>query len=274
LQNGAARSICTANLIIRHQAVATPVQQQFLIELEWFRDLSGRGFELAPERAALRRRAWPPPEAVTISEAAPEITYSPGKPERLVLRGKLQTYHPLVVFDALFDSFSRVDDKQSLLEFVNKYGPLTREGTRSNEGDPVEPLLRHAAQMREVLDAYNTNQIEAMQKILGPKGSPLGHGPISETQWKLVFGADTKTPLLQFMPRNLLYAIWMQLAQRIVAGDKLKNCPFCGIMFRAGVGASVRADAKFCSEEHRLQYHSRHRPSRRRSLRPDQLNNI
>jgi len=36
----------------------------------------------------------------------------------------------------------------------------------------------------------------------------------------------------------------------------IKQCLHCGVRFEAGRGAGRRADAKFCSEEHKIAYHS------------------
>jgi hypothetical protein len=69
----------------------------------------------------------------------------------------------------------------------------------------------------------------------------------------------------QIRPINLMDALWFQLGQELASNKKLSTCLQCGQLFEAGLRTGRRADAKFCSDEHRTLYHSLNRKPARRS---------
>ena len=69
----------------------------------------------------------------------------------------------------------------------------------------------------------------------------------------------------QIMPTDLMQALWFQLGEVLASNIKLSSCLQCGKLFEVGVGSGRRADAKYCSDEHRTLYHSLNRKPARRS---------
>lgn len=230
---------------------------QPLTDFEWFRDPAG--YELLAGRAAAYL-CQPPVEGVSIFTIPPQLAPLPAQPERIVRGGgQLQPYRPFEYFSRLFDQFSKDDSPKGLLNFVERFGPLTNDGCDPKQGEDVTVLAKHATQMRRLLDAYASGQKSAMAGILGPKGAELGNSPIGELQGRLIFDPATERPRLRLIPKNLLNAIWLELAQCVTEGAPLKACLQCGEFFEYGVGTPRRADAKFCSDEHRVAFNSRKR---------------
>ena len=66
---------------------------------------------------------------------------------------------------------------------------------------------------------------------------------------------------------SLLNAMWLQLATKISGGAKFHSCELatCGMPFEVGSVFGRRADARFCSDPHRIEFNSRKRQKARRS---------
>jgi hypothetical protein len=64
---------------------------------------------------------------------------------------------------------------------------------------------------------------------------------------------------LKLEPPSLLDAIWLQFGQAITSDAVLHFCAQCGNTFEAGGKSGRRADAKFCSDECRIEFNSRKR---------------
>jgi hypothetical protein len=73
---------------------------------------------------------------------------------------------------------------------------------------------------------------------------------------RLTLDPDAKTPRLRVTPRCLLDALWVQLGQALSGGGAFRQCQHCGQLFEAGGATGLRADAKFCSKEHKIAFHS------------------
>jgi hypothetical protein len=60
---------------------------------------------------------------------------------------------------------------------------------------------------------------------------------------------------------SLLNAMWLQLATKISGGAKFHSCELatCGMPFEVGSVFGRRADARFCSDPHRIEFNSRKR---------------
>ena len=63
------------------------------------------------------------------------------------------------------------------------------------------------------------------------------------------FGRDFKRRkwLLRFAPRNLIGALWLQLAESIAGDKQWEGCPGCGQWLEVKAAAH-RADRRYCSE--------------------------
>ena len=233
-----------------------------LIEFEWYRDENQSGWVIKPEefpRSVPLPGIDPRGETGTLTDHLSR-NISVRKPRRIVHRnGKLRRYWPLRDYDRLYNQFSRVASPEELRSFIEKFGPLSTEGRNPEGGDNVIHLLDHAKQMRLLLDAYATGRTKEIAKLLGPKGLPLGDGPIGDVKAIIVFDSVTEKPRLQFIPRNLLNAIWLQLGEHLGGNLNLIECRLCGKMFERGVGTTRRADAEFCSDQHRIEFNSKKR---------------
>src|SRR6266567_3959923 len=107
--------------------------------------------------------------ASTISPAAREFTWSRDPDgyhllntgERVARLGKrLETYKPLELHENLFGEFASIrQTADGVLSFVKKFGPLTREGTDSPEGEEVAAIIEAAQTISRLLLANERKQI-------------------------------------------------------------------------------------------------------------------
>jgi hypothetical protein len=60
---------------------------------------------------------------------------------------------------------------------------------------------------------------------------------------------------------SLMDGLWLQLAQKVSGEAKFRTCelPSCRQIFEVGSNSSRRADARFCSDAHRIEFNSRKR---------------
>jgi hypothetical protein len=178
-----------------------------------------------------------------------------GRPARIVPRGgKLVPYRPLEKDGGklyrIFASLGSTDE--GVFDFVNRFGPLTEEGNREC-GEEVLFSLTNAASMRDVLSCP--------LKERGAYFSRFGDNGLrwSRIDVALAFNRITDRPQFRLMPPTLVNALWIQLGQALCSDASIRNCLHCGEWFEAGPGTGRRADAIFCSDEHRIAYNSRRR---------------
>lgn len=67
---------------------------------------------------------------------------------------------------------------------------------------------------------------------------------------------------IEYRPKTLLEAMRVQLALMLIDENGLVYCAYCHQPFEAGMGSGKRADAKFCSKEHRILHNSQKRTKR------------
>jgi hypothetical protein len=147
--------------------------------------------------------------------------------------GQLQRLH-LIHYPMLFKEFANVKTPQDLLAFVTKYGPLTP----SRKGDEIPPLLDEAASMKDCFKR-------------GVKKLPVW------PNLKAWFATDAKgTVSLKISPVRLLDAIWLQLGQALSEGAQWRQCEHCGDWFPVGGKSGRRLVARFCSDQHRIDFNS------------------
>jgi hypothetical protein len=205
----------------------------FLVELDWWRDPKGYRLEG--------------------SEANPR--------ERRVVRrgGKLVPCRPLDRCEDLFRIFANhVRSAETLLEFVNNFGALTRAGDDPKKGDPVAELLDHAGRMRELLRlgseprlfSLGNGRLEELLSTVWRLGLMLGGATLS-----LIIDPATQSPRLRFLANSLLDGLWIQLGRALSGGASFGQCRHCGELFQRGRGHR-RIDAQFCSDEHRKRFNS------------------
>ena len=128
-------------------------------------------------------------------------------------------------------------------DFINNYGPFTHAGI-AGRGDPVLTIINQAEEMTKRL-----NLLSADSRL----GAKI---PITSLRGFLVTDRATGGIALKIVPATLRDALWLQLAQALSDGTRMRKCRHCDEWFRAGAGTDRRADAEFCSDEHRKRSNS------------------
>ena len=226
------------------------------MEFDWFRDPVGYG---------LVEKSWP---ASTDGQAGfLSRDFVAGRIVTIKRKGgPLERYSPLDKYNFLFLSFLRsVKDAESLLQFVQDYGPLTERGLDKDGGDDVPFVIEHARAMSSwVTDdadglTPNSRQKSAWQNL---NSAVVKSGAIQlpKPTMALIYDPPSGTLKIRISPESLLDALWLQLVQNCQGTDTTsKTCDYCGTPFMAGRGTKRRFDAKFCTPAHQIAYHSRKR---------------
>jgi hypothetical protein len=186
-------------------------------DFTWYRDL--KGYRLIPAKLP---RPRPGQSLLDVSPAGVE-------PARIVRNGgELQSYQPLDKFPNLFRQFiDMATSEKGVLEFINKFGPLSIQGLRG-KGDVVPAIMDQA------------------QAMIRPGTMQLNKLNASIMQ-------DRNEMRLKVSPVCLLDALWLQLAQ---ANTRSQECRQCHKAFLVGVAVGRRRDARFCSDECRIEFNS------------------
>lgn len=173
---------------------------------------------------------------------------------RVVRKGNgqknLELCRPLDLTDSLFRIFSHVNTAEKLLDFVELYGPLTHAGNDEVHGDYVNLALSNADHMRQILRTWSPEQPDSASLKLA------NSFPLVRIDASLAWDRRMKSVKWELRPDTLLDALWLQLGRAVTLGVHLRQCQHCGEWFEAGRGSGRRADAKFCSEAHKIAYHS------------------
>jgi hypothetical protein len=179
---------------------------------------------------------------------------SGGRPARIVRRGgKLVPYRPFDKVDGLYRVFANlVTTEEKLLEFVNRYGPLTEYGNQEC-GEELLFGLSHASEMGTLLSRFSAERAAYFSRF-GEKGLAWSRIDVA-----LAFNPMTNKPQFRLTPPSLANALWLELGQALSSDASIRNCLHCGGWFEAGPGTGRREDAKFCSDAHRIAFNSRKR---------------
>jgi hypothetical protein len=191
---------------------------------------------------------WRDPEGYRISDRRP------AEPRRIVRKGKGATpwvpLHPLAKTRDLFLIFARTaNTAEGLLSFIQTYGPLTYYGNA--QGELVDDLIIHAGGMRGLIDSISSHALR----------DPALEGnydvaPGCTVNAVVVWDSIGKNYRWEFRPSTLLDGLYLQMGEAITRGAQIGKCAHCGDWFEAGQGAGRRAGAKFCSDDHKITYHS------------------
>src|SRR5260370_1643041 len=165
--------------------------------------------------------------------------------------GALAPYRPLYVYDSLFKIFAKVRTEDDVLHFVEKFGPLTRDGLDARKGELVEGVLAHADTMRDLFFFSTGDRARRAAVLAG-----LQVNPFAELEVTLDLDAGSEDLRLRLCPTSLLDAVWLQAAQHLSTGATLRQCQHCGQWFELGRSTGRRLDAKFCSDQHRVSFNS------------------
>jgi hypothetical protein len=224
-----------------------------LKDFEWYRDR--RGYRIVPFGSMVPpnapwRKKW------AAHEGSPWIVPN-GKQE------DVSKYKPFARGADLCPVFASVKTAEALLRFVNDHGPLTQLGVHSLQlsaeseiipaGEDVSSGLREAEMFRELL---------RLQTLGNPRGlashfeSKIAGYVRSGRAGRVEIVPDSERGVrLRVVPPHLLGAIWCQLALKLPDAI-LRECPHCHEVFEVGHGTR-RADARFCCNEHKIEYFNR-----------------
>jgi hypothetical protein len=156
----------------------------------------------------------------------------------------------------LFLIFARIGNTaEGLLSFVQTYGPLTYYG--NSQGELIDDLIIHAKGMQGLIDSISSH---AQQPAL--EGN-YDVAPGSTFNAVVVWDSIKKNYRWELRPSTLLDGLWLQLGEAITRGAQIGKCAHCGDWFETGGGTGRRAGAKFCSEDHKIAYHSLKRSRRK-----------
>ena len=173
-------------------------------------------------------------------------------PRRLVRNGpnRTEVLCPPLTGEEFRIFAANATNDAGLLAFVNQYGPLSWMGFDAKMGDVVDHVMWDARTMRDLL------AVSADEHSLGPDPGPAYVGSFISVDAAVVWDPASKSLRWQFRPNSLLDALWLQFGQAVTRGAQLRACEHCGAWFEAGAGTGRRADAKFCSDEHRITHNS------------------
>lgn len=174
-----------------------------------------------------------------------------------------------------YKAFANVSTDKDLVEFMNCYGFLESvnsigpsflriesgklyaiKGAPEPNGESVREHLESAGFFRELLRAR-------LQRRLSQGAATwvesFGTDGIGEIQMRFDKHGVFR-PVLT--PTSLMSGLFWQLINSKRAGAQYRSCQYCGVIFQVGVGSGRRADAKFCSDEHKKEFNSRKRSIR------------
>jgi hypothetical protein len=157
--------------------------------------------------------------------------------------GSKKMVAPLENSPELYLIFVRsVSAPENVLEFVQRYGPLTLDGYDPARGDNVDLVLLQARSMLAMVQAAEARNPKVGFRI------PIMAG--------VHFDPKTAHYRWRMEPRTLLDGLWLQLGQAVTRGVEIAQCKHCGSWFECGGGTGRRVGAMFCSEEHKIAFHS------------------
>jgi len=114
---------------------------------------------------------------------------------------------------------------------------------------PIEYVISHARNMQALLDTVATQKPPARE-------GRFEVAPGSTLYAAVVWDPVTESPKWELRPSTLLDGLWLQFGQSVTRGAEIRGCAHCGNWFEAGRGTGRRAGSKFCSEEHKIAFHS------------------
>jgi hypothetical protein len=231
--------------VIYYPSQGKTLPMPLLFDFEWSKD--AKGYRLVdPEPAR-------PPPIVHPDfqfEIPPTLLEKIGKPQRVVPNGgNSVTYRPLNKFGELYKAFASVRAPEDVRLFMQNYGPLTEAGLQPDRGEDVSFVLEHAEAFRSWLNASKGRRTK-VAALIGNESVKFAN---LEASLKI---GPSGVLQLRILPKNLLSALWVQLAETLAGGAKIRSCTHCGQWFEAGPGTGRRLDAKFCSEEHQIHFNS------------------
>ena len=218
-----------------------------ILDLSFSWPLDERGYEIAAPPARARRA-----KLSTILGDPPE------GPRLLRRGGPLRWHRPLEFHPTLFLDFTKLagGPPEAYTTFASRFGYLgffpdsSPQGPSDLVGPGGEPLLLwedSATRMRDAVEAWRTDPMSLCQGEHALRVSTL--------DVMLAPSPPDGRPSLRILPRSLIGAMWLQFAQHVSSGLKVKICSQCANWFEVG-GDARRIDAQFCSDACRVTHNN------------------
>jgi hypothetical protein len=227
-----------------------------LIDFEWFR--CPQGYRLEKEEISEGR--WTP-ETIMV-----------GSPERA-------PYRPLDTPGGgdIYLIFANLRSREGLLQFVQRFGPLTEY-----IADSVPDLLRTASLFRDLMSLRKEPKRQAAifnaglrERYKDDAYEPrtfedfLEARDLRQRAGTTYLVADPKRGVrLLISPQTLMSALWWQLGRSLSGDISFGECRHCGHLFETGPGTGKHVDAEFCCDQHKVRYFSLARSKRNRTQTP------
>jgi hypothetical protein len=187
--------------------------------------------------------------------------------DRIIANGEDREPYRVDKIDRLYEQFADVDTSDKLLGFTKLFGPLTDNGPDfiledselmtvggPYEGQSVSECLSHANMFRTLMIYRDKGQQHLARYFSSPQYRHFTKlGPLGNV--RLESGASGEVHL-RIVPHNLLQALQLQLGQVLAGELNFRPCQHCGQWFECGGRTKKRADAKFCSDAHRITFNS------------------
>lgn len=237
------------------------------IDLDWFRCPKGYQFARASD-IALARSEDP--------KSYPDVDWIvPNSEERV-------SYRPLDNNDMVCVIFSHVRTPESLFEFINRHGPLTRSSP--SWGDSIPGCLKWARQFHDLLSckAKGSKKLASVfnsqirEFILRGYEQAGAQAPPPDYDFGKLYQLIGTADLIanpghgvQFRITTdvLIGGLWWQLGQKLSGSANIRTCRHCGMLFETGPGTERHIDANFCCDDHKVKYFSLDRSRRKQAGR-------
>jgi len=239
------------------------------ILLDWSRDARGYRLEEPLQNALLGDIPYVP-LSVALPEGFLARHPSSGAQTRIIRQGGslVPCGWPLSLDSAVQAFLNKPATPEGMLEFVNGFGALTREGNLMGIGEPVAAAITLHAAMNGIVDAAATlDRVEkrrACAQFLGADGIRL-----SGVEVRLIFDEQAQALRTLQITHDLATALWLRLIIWLESDAILRRCSHCHAIFTAGAGTGRDAKARFCSDEHRIRFNSLKRTPKPKTS-PDQ----
>ena len=220
-----------------------PVLHRFLSsELQLFKDDSATDYE--SEMA--RRKFWGKSPIEPFDEEFPVIQSKGGPGEN---------YRPHEEYPGLFRRFANLGNTpDEILAFVNQFGfpsisQYVRPMMTADSWSATIPVMKSILRSLDRGDRHEAAQIfNRMRSYFFPGQEHL----MSGMQLRIDASPKTQRFGLNVQPKDLLSAMYLQLANEITNGIKYKQCKFCPNWFPYGPGTGHKHTKEFCSTRCRV----------------------
>jgi hypothetical protein len=239
------------------------IDPNLLKDFEWHRDKKGYRVERDSSFKSVKFKSLKlGEEEVIVSEG--DVIVPKGGPSDLI------SHRPFARGGDLCTPFASIKTANELLRFVNDHGPLTahflplsppnellaKMRKSLSRGESVDLGLEHAKMFEDLLRLKSQDTRKLASYFESDKPAHISFRDLIG-RVELV-GDPNKGLRLKIRPPHLLGALWYQLGLKLY-NTTLRTCPVCDSVFEVGVGTDLRADAKFCCYEHKVEFFNRNR---------------